>query len=154
MYVLLYTSLKDALAKELKEVVEAEVMYCGHGTRLEVCDTIDGVAHRLRKSKGNLALCVLLAATRKELAELQRIGESLFNVRLILILPDSDADTLAKGHSLRPRYMTYRDHNFGEVGAVMRKMLKNLAQMKCEEGGVKESREADPSIQCECRGSI
>jgi len=48
----------------------------------------------------------------------------LEDVRLILILADSSAETVARGHLLRPRFLTYTDHDMSEVSSVLGKMIK------------------------------
>ncbi len=90
------------------------------------CQTIDGLALRLRQDHGNPKIAVLLAGSRKELLEILSVRDLLNNrFRLILILPDNKKDTVKKGHSLYPRFLTYVDGNFDWVAAVLEKMLKN-----------------------------
>jgi hypothetical protein len=40
-----------------------------------------------------------------------------------LILPDADPQTIARGHNLRPRYLSNIQSDFQDVAAVLRKML-------------------------------
>ena len=47
----------------------------------------------------------------------------LSDLRLILILPDRDRDTVMSAHALRPRFLTYADGNLDDIAAVLRKML-------------------------------
>ncbi|MCD6199973.1 MAG: hypothetical protein J7K15_15635, partial [Deltaproteobacteria bacterium] len=53
------------------------------------------------------------------------VRDLIWDLRLILILPDREAGTIAKGHILRPRFLTYLDSDFTEVAAVLKKMLSN-----------------------------
>ncbi|NVM57217.1 MAG: hypothetical protein HWN51_03755 [Desulfobacterales bacterium] len=68
-------------------------------------------------------IAVLLAASREELSDILSIRDLLTDIRVILVLPDRDDDTIAKGHTLRPRFFTYADSDFVEIAAVLSKML-------------------------------
>jgi hypothetical protein len=40
-----------------------------------------------------------------------------------VIAPDHEAETTAVAHQLRPRYLTYLNGDFGDLAAVLDKML-------------------------------
>jgi hypothetical protein len=46
-------------------------------------------------------------------------------MKTIVILPDSNPDTVAKGHILRPRFLSYCDGDFQDVAAVLSRMIEN-----------------------------
>ena len=87
--------------------------------------TIDDLATRLRRPKGDHSIAVLLAAGRKELEDILAIRDLLDRARIILILPDRNQNTIKKGHTLFPRFLTHADGNFDWVTAVLEKMLSN-----------------------------
>jgi len=62
-------------------------------------------------------------ASREDLQELQSLHLILEDQRLILILPDADPQTVAQGHSLRPRYLTNIHSDFQDVASVLRKIM-------------------------------
>lgn len=62
---------------------------------------------------------VLLAADTRELRIFEAFRFRLEQVFFILVLPDVDAETIAWGHRLRPRFIVYQDSDFTEVGAVL-----------------------------------
>jgi len=45
-------------------------------------------------------------------------------MRIILILPDEDNETITMGHTLFPRFSTYADSDFKDVAAVLKKMIR------------------------------
>jgi hypothetical protein len=45
-------------------------------------------------------------------------------VRLVLVLPDEEDETIALAHGLRPRFVTYADGDYSELREVLQKMLK------------------------------
>jgi hypothetical protein len=93
------------------------------GERLEAYETFQGFAERLRKPMDEIPLAVILAATEEDLLAIMSISHLLCDVRFILILPDREDVTVAIGHSLRPRFMSYADSDFKEVTAVLGKMI-------------------------------
>lgn len=119
MNVLLSTTVMEGPGAQLQRVVEELVPK----EKIEICRTIDSLTRRLRRPRYNLALAVLLAANREDLLDLLSIRDLLDGIRIILLLPDRDMDTIAKGHTLRPRFLTYADSDFLDVAAVLRKML-------------------------------
>jgi hypothetical protein len=70
-----------------------------------------------------LEVALLLATSRERLGELQAFGQMLESLRVILILPDGDPQSIAQAHSLRPRYLSNIQSNFQDVAAVLRKIL-------------------------------
>jgi hypothetical protein len=43
-------------------------------------------------------------------------------MRIILVLPDRDDETVAMGHRLRPRMVSYNDGDYLDVAAVLIRM--------------------------------
>jgi hypothetical protein len=91
--------------------------------KLEVYKTFEGFSERLRKPMDDIPVAVILAASEDDLLTILSISHLLYDVRFILILPDRDDPTVAIGHSLRPRFLGYKDSDFREVTAVLGKMI-------------------------------
>jgi len=91
--------------------------------KLEVYRTFEGFSERLRKPMDDIPVAVILAASEDDLLTILSISHLLYDVRFILILPDRDDPTVAIGHSLRPRFLGYKDSDFREVTAVLGKMI-------------------------------
>ena len=87
--------------------------------------TIDDLVNRLRHPKKDLTIAVLLADSQKELENILSVKDFFSDVRIILILPDRNKNTIIKGHTLFPRFLTYVDSDFNWVTAVLEKMLSN-----------------------------
>jgi hypothetical protein len=47
----------------------------------------------------------------------------LNDIPIILILPERESHMIARGHSLRPRFLSYYDNDLNEVKGVLKKML-------------------------------
>jgi hypothetical protein len=90
---------------------------------LEICKTFDGLSERLRYPKEDTPVAVILAENEDDLLMILVISRLLYDLRFILILPDRDEPTIAIGHSLRPRYLSYSDSDFSDVAAVLGRMI-------------------------------
>jgi hypothetical protein len=120
MNLLLYTTAVEGTGERLQRAIETLVPI----ERTEVSCTIDSLSCRLRQPKDDLTIAVLLAASRKDLADILSIHDLLCDIRIILILPDTEDDTVARGHTLQPRFLSYIDSDFTDVAAVLEKMVR------------------------------
>jgi hypothetical protein len=116
---LFYTSKGDSrmklLGRQLGRLREITV---------ESCLDIITLERALRKSRLSLILAVLLTTSQEELHEVLKLRPLLEDIPLILILPDKDKDTIAQGHLLAPRFLTYLQNSFHEIYDVLSKMLE------------------------------
>jgi hypothetical protein len=119
MNLLLYSPVTDAAGKRLQRVIEALVL----PDEMEICRTMDGISTTLRRPSHHFTTAVLLAATNEDLTSFLNIRDLLDNLRLILVLPDRDDETVTKAHGLRPRFLAYTDSDFIDVAAVLNRML-------------------------------
>jgi hypothetical protein len=95
------------------------------GERLVVCRNLGELRGSLLKPAYDLLAAILVASSRHDLLDLLSIAELLHSVRVILILPDWERETISIGHALRPRFLTWPAWNSNEVIAVLAKMLGN-----------------------------
>jgi len=89
----------------------------------EIYDSIDQFSQRLRQPRGELTVAVIVANSKEDLLNLLFIRNLLQDIRIILVLPDREKDTIEKGHRLYPRFMSYVDSNLEEVEAVLKNVL-------------------------------
>jgi hypothetical protein len=90
----------------------------------EVHQTVSSLMRRIRQRKGDVAVVILCACSREDLAGVLSIRELLHDLRTILILPDRDSNTLAQGLTLRPRFFSFLDTDFRDVAVVLARMLR------------------------------
>ena len=121
MKLFLYVPDRCRSGKRLQRVIEALVSK----EDTEIYRTIDGLTFRLRQPRHDPSIAVLLTATREDLSEILSLRDLLGDIRIMLVLPDRKRDTIAKGHTLRPRFVTYADSDFVEMAAVLSKVLGN-----------------------------
>ena len=118
MNLLFYKTTNNEPGKHLRKVISTLVPE----EQTEIYTTIDSLSFRLRRPKYDVALAVLLAASRAEFLDILSLRDLLRDVRIILILPDRKRETITKGHTLYPRYLSYADGDFKDVAAVLEKM--------------------------------
>ncbi len=130
MTVLLYSTGEagERLQTVIRDLVPEE--------KLEVYTSLENFSDRLRKPMDDIPIAVILAASDNDLLTILSISHLLYDVRFILVLPDREDPTVAIGHSLRPRFLSYTDSDFREVTAVLGKMIGGFYyQRKIGESG-------------------
>lgn len=89
---------------------------------IEIYPSIGELTERLHQPMLDVSAAVLYAAGRAELMELIYLGELLGELRVVLILPDSEPDLLEKAYVLRPRFIAAAERDFKQLGDVLKKM--------------------------------
>lgn len=124
MNVLLYAAKNTESGERLKHSIE--------GVRslesLTDCWNINELLRHLQTPHPLPEAVVLQTASKHELRLLETYRFRLEEVFFILVLPDAEAETVARGHQLRPRFIVYQDSDFNEVGAV-------LDRLEAKQGG-------------------
>ena len=119
MTVVLYSISKDKAGKRLQRAMGMLMPR----EDIEVCSTFNALSLRLHQPLDNVRQVVLNASSKKDLQDILSLRDILWNVRVILVLPDRDAATTSMGHLLRPRLISYADSDFLEVFAVLSRMI-------------------------------
>ncbi len=102
---------------------------------LELCvesehiTSLEALGLRLRKPMGVPSMGILMPADSKELSALVKFRHLLRDMRIILVLPNSDAPTITAAHLLRPRYIGYDDGDLSDVIAVTSRMVNSLSDI-------------------------
>ncbi len=126
MNIFVYTSQANDASKRLINII---VKFTQRG-KTEIFNSPDSLTTRLAQIRKDQTIVVLLIATQKELAAVLSFHEFLEGTKLILILPDREDKTISNGHKLYPRYVSYADSDFSDVGAVLKKMIANTRHNK------------------------
>lgn len=78
------------------------------------------LATALRLPMGRRTMALLLVHDRQTMEQVLAARAALNDMDILLVLPDGSPETLARGHLLRPRFLTTLD----EEPAVVREVLK------------------------------
>jgi hypothetical protein len=126
MNLIYYTTVTEGAGAKLgsmlsRFIIQRNIKQLGPPNNIEVYRNIESLSRRLRQPGADQGIAVLLVANKDDLLDILSIRDLLRNVRIILILPDKEEDTIAKGHMLRPRFLSYIDSDFADVFAVLAK---------------------------------
>ncbi|MCE5242274.1 MAG: hypothetical protein ABFD98_03100 [Syntrophobacteraceae bacterium] len=121
MKVILYAS--NTMAGQITDIIRTAVPEA----EINAFDSIGGLTdglHRLTPFNGktDTTVAVLFAANQQELLNFHSLTGWLWNVRIILVLPDRTRETISIGLKLKPRFFTFADGDFGEIGAILAKI--------------------------------
>jgi hypothetical protein len=119
MGLILYLPKRDELGSMLLAVIETVLP----DRKVEIYHSIQEFSGRLRKPLVDISVAVLLAASRAELMEMICLEDLLSELRLVLILPDSQPEILKKAHLLHPRFIAATERDYKHLGGVLRKMM-------------------------------
>jgi hypothetical protein len=124
MSILFYAPIDKDITEKYKRAIET----AAPNETLEIYHTIDCLARRLFQPKYTISVAIFWAATKQDLSDIVSLRDWFDGVRLILILPDDEQDTVRKGHTLFPRFLSFIDSDFVMITSVLKKMVqKNLS---------------------------
>lgn len=98
------------------------------GSACHICTSMGAVINDLQGVARQYCTAILLASDHGELDQILGLAGFFDGLPLILMVPDDSADTIAKAHRLRPRYLMLSQIDFRELRAVIKKkgMTANL----------------------------
>ena len=120
MKIFLYSKMGDQSADTLEKLIETHLQ----GVEMAVYKTIDDLSQSLRQPTEDSGVAILLVSNQEDLKNTLSIRYLFQNIRIILLLSDKKAETVALAHQLRPRFLTNINSDFAEITAVLKKMLK------------------------------
>ena len=120
MKLFLFTSMINEASVRIQALLEKSFP----GVDIEVYRTIDGLSARLHQPKDDAFVAVLLAENGKELLDFHTLLNLFRDIRIILVVPDRNQETITLAHQLRPNFLCYKNSDFTEVIAVLNKMLQ------------------------------
>ncbi len=121
MKMLYYSSLSPDLLIKLDQLIEAYVPE--HS--LEKFQNIENFKEKLSQPSNNVSI-VLLAAGKDTLKKLQIFLSQLQKLRLVVILPNKEPETVALANKLQPCFLSYTSGNYSVVRTVLKKHFSNI----------------------------
>jgi hypothetical protein len=120
MKCIFYEKKSGIIAKQLIGLIKESAKE----NKTELFQTIRTLSKRLSRTVDEMVIIVLIAGDRKDLLNIIAIQKLFGLIRIIVILPDREAESVKMGYKLRPRFLTYVNGDLSEVHAVLRKMLE------------------------------
>lgn len=121
MNLLVYASLKNNASKRLIDAISE----LASRENTEIFNSLDSLISRISKLGTERTIVVMLAATDEEVFAMLAFKDVFQGCRTILILPNREGNTTKVGYQLFPRFVSYADSDFMDVGAVLNKMIEN-----------------------------
>jgi hypothetical protein len=121
MELLLYVPVSQDVRERVVDILERVVP----GDRMRVCSTIGNLYKNLKMSQQHLTIAVLVLSNRRELMKLRSIRPMFRDMRILLVLPDTEEETIAMAHRFQPRYLTFVDKNIPALATVVDRMRKS-----------------------------
>jgi hypothetical protein len=90
----------------------------------ECIGSMNGLIRHLRTPLGISTIGVIWPANKGELSRLLALRCLFRDMRIVLVLPDHEPQTISDGHLLRPRFICHADGEMTDVEAVMAKMTR------------------------------
>jgi hypothetical protein len=119
MRIMIYAPSGNAVGKLLVNRINS-----ANNTPIELYDSLEYLSENLRKPISTPLVAILMPKNNAELSNLIQMRHLLRNIRIVLILPNRHAETIADGHTLRPRYVSHSDGDLSDVVAVVIKMAE------------------------------
>jgi len=116
-----YAKNHEDLPRKLRNVLEPLVF----DERIELFRSLASLKQRLCLPSEGKTIAIIFASDKEDLMDILSMRYFFCNVQIVLILPNRRKEIVALGHSLRPRFMTYRDGDFRELLSVIKKMTGN-----------------------------
>ena len=120
MKVLFYRRSGSEVGQRLCRKIESMVPEKG----LQTFGALRDLILALQRPPNRDTVVVLLSETREEVVRLTAFRDLFADYRCILILPDSDPETISRGHGLYPRFLTHVDADAKDIAAVLAKMIR------------------------------
>lgn len=119
MKILFYSGNSKTKGKIVRNIIESQT----YGKSVESFRSVKKLADRLRQSRFDVILIVLLISNPEILMDVVLIRDLFSDIPIVLILPDRKKETINMGHKLYPRFLSYADGDFSDVTLVLNKMM-------------------------------
>jgi hypothetical protein len=107
---------------EVAEKFESLITNCLSQENITIYHNINTFSRGLRQAFSEV-IGVILIHSQYDLDEILLLRDIIWSIRTILILPDSNPETVARGHAIRPRFLTFQDGDLNEVVTVLQRMI-------------------------------
>jgi hypothetical protein len=116
---IIYKKTRDAAEGQLQVLFESLVSK----QNIDIYHSVGSLKQKILRTSYAEGIVILVAEKRDDLAELVPILDLFRKLRIILVLPDREPETIQIGYRLEPRYLSFIDRGYAEIKAVLQKML-------------------------------
>lgn len=91
--------------------------------KIKIFQEFNGFYRKLRQYRYVRPVAILLVANKQELLNIFSFRNLLQEVRIVLILPDREEDTIEIGQCLSPSLLCFSDSDLNEIYSILVKIL-------------------------------
>jgi len=125
MKLLVYASDENQRKRLLKAIGASK-----HQCKLVIVVDFSALHDQLVRNCWGEVWLLLVSKSPAELDGLVALGNLIQNRCSILVLPDHRHETLTAGHSLYPRFISYLDSDWNDVGSVLEQVVTKSEESK------------------------
>ena len=90
---------------------------------IEVYSSLNTLSKRFHKPSVNLNLMIFLVSCHEILSGLLAIRKQMYDLPVVLILPDSKKETISTGHKFYPRFISFIGGDYSELVQFLDKII-------------------------------
>ncbi|HEX2965883.1 MAG TPA: hypothetical protein VHO84_08860 [Syntrophorhabdaceae bacterium] len=101
---------------------------------VKLCGLVSELSAKLHVPQAGIDIAVLFPSDKDDLQNIINLRSLFENIRIILVLPDRDSETIRMGHVLHPRHLGFKDDLVSDMVFVLIKMIEvnNAYKMAAE----------------------
>ncbi len=96
--------------------------------------SIKRFSRRFDRPRGEIRMMVFLIPDHDVLNQLISLREKFYDLPVVLVLPDTNRDTLLKGHKFYPRYITFTGGDFWDLAVTLQNIFHRFQGLSGNQG--------------------
>lgn len=112
----------------LEKISKAAIALSVDGVGIELYKSIEEVYSRLCNPGSSARVLILCPKNNKEMEKVISLQDVLSRVKIILILPKRDKNSVKLAYRIFPRFMAFADEDFTSITMVLQKMSSSFAE--------------------------
>lgn len=93
------------------------------GYRVARCRSFSLMEKKLRKPRHGLEIVLAVVGDAEEMSGIEKIQTLMRDLKLVMVLPNREAQFVSHAHRLTPRFIAYADHGAEQILSVLEKMI-------------------------------
>jgi len=122
MKIIFYSSSMEGAEKEICEMLKK----LAPEETIEMYRSIEELIQCLKRLLDHETIVILRARDREELLHIVSLNDLLQGLRIILLIPNRDRETISIAHRLRPRFLSNGESDFSDTMGVLQKMVQRI----------------------------
>jgi len=99
------------------------------GQGIEIYRSLKRLSKRFDRPRGDMCVMLFLIRNHKILNDLILIKDQMYDLPIALILPDSNRETILKGHKFYPRFITFFGSDYSDLILALYKIINRENKM-------------------------